>query len=166
MYQEIIHEVRPDVIIECGSYKGGSALFLASMCDLVNNGRVISVDVMPWFRPKHRRISYILGSSTDPAIVESIRGEIDGSVMAILDSAHDKGHVLDEMRAYAPMVTSYLIVEDTNVNGHPIAPDFGPGPMEAVEQFLAENDEFERDDSREKFLLSFNPGGWLRRKYA
>ena len=85
--------------------------------------------------------------------------------MVILDSAHTKAHVLAEMRAYAPMVTvgSYLLVEDTNVNGHPVAPDFGPGPMEAVEAFLTETDEFERDPSREKFLLSFNPGGWLRR---
>src|SRR4029434_834476 len=62
-----------------------------------------------------------------------------------------------------PLVTpgSYLVVEDTNINGHPVYEAFGPGPMEAVQDFLKERDDFEVDRSREKFLLTFNPGGWL-----
>ena len=56
-----------------------------------------------------------------------------------------------------------LIVEDTNINGHPVYEAFGPGPMEAVQDFLKERDDFEVDRSREKFLFSFNPGGWLRK---
>ena len=85
--------------------------------------------------------------------------------MVILDSDHSRDHVLAELRAYAPMVTTaqYLIVEDTNVNGNPVLPEFGPGPMEALDAFLAENDDFEPDDEREKFLLTFNPRGYLRR---
>jgi cephalosporin hydroxylase len=73
--------------------------------------------------------------------------------------------VLAELRAYAPMVTpgSDLVVEDTNVNGHPVYEGFGPGPMEAVQDFLEERDDFEVDRSREKFLFTFNPGGWLRK---
>ena len=72
---------------------------------------------------------------------------------------------LAELRAYAPMVTpgSYLVVEDTNINGHPVYEAFGPGPMEAVQDFLKERDDFEVDHSREKFLFTFNPGGWLRK---
>src|SRR5829696_2870122 len=64
-----------------------------------------------------------------------------------------------------PLVTpgSYLVVEDTNVNGHPVYEAFGPGPMEAVQDFLKERDDFEADRSREKFLFTFNPGGWLRK---
>src|SRR5829696_3632865 len=64
-----------------------------------------------------------------------------------------------------PLVTpgSYLVVEDTNVNGHPVYEAFGPGPMEAVQDFLKERDDFEVDRSREKFLFTFNPGGWLRK---
>jgi cephalosporin hydroxylase len=168
IYQELIFELRPDIIIETGTCQGGSALFLASICDLIGNGRIFSIDIEPGpSRPKHRRVRYILGSSTDPDIVSIVRQQIlpKHRVLAILDSDHSKDHVLNELRAYAPMVTtgSYLIVEDTNINGHPVNAEFGPGPMEAVNEFLSENRDFEIDSSREKFLMGFNPRGWLRR---
>ena len=85
--------------------------------------------------------------------------------MVILDSDHGKDHVLNELRTYSPFVTkgSYLIVEDTNINGHPVLHDFGPGPMEAVEDFLKENQNFTVDKSKEKFYLTFNPKGYLRK---
>ena len=85
--------------------------------------------------------------------------------MVILDSDHRKDNVLAELRAYSPLVQpgDYLIVEDTNVNGHPLVPDFGPGPMEAVDEFLATDDSFEIDPAREKFYMTFNPRGYLRR---
>ena len=95
-----------------------------------------------------------------------MRREIgDRRAMVILDSAHSFGHVLSELRLYAPFVSPerYLIVEDTNVNGHPVRGDFGPGPMEAVQRFLAEDGGFAADHSREKLLMTFNPGGFLRR---
>ena len=74
--------------------------------------------------------------------------------------------MLLDLAAYAPLVTpdSYLIVEDTNVNGHPVLADWGPGPWEAVDQFLVAHPEFERDTAREKFMMTYNPGGYLRRK--
>jgi cephalosporin hydroxylase len=85
--------------------------------------------------------------------------------MVVLDSDHHRDHVRNELRLYSDMVSPgcYLIVEDTHFNGHPIVPKFGPGPWEAVEEFLAAHPNFERDRSRERFLLSFNPGGWLKR---
>ncbi len=85
--------------------------------------------------------------------------------MIILDSDHSRENVTRELVAYSPLVTqgSYLIVEDTNVNGHPVLPDFGAGPMEAVEAFLAAHPTFEVDERREKFLMTFNPRGFLRR---
>jgi cephalosporin hydroxylase len=86
--------------------------------------------------------------------------------MVVLDSDHRRPHVLAELHRYAPLVSpaSYLIVEDTNVNGHPVLPDFGPGPLEAVEDFLTESDDFFVDGSREKYFLTFNPGGYLCRR--
>jgi cephalosporin hydroxylase len=88
-----------------------------------------------------------------------------GPVLVMLDSAHDAPHVRAEMEVYAPFVThgSYLIVEDTNVNGHPAHPEHGPGPFEAVQDFLATHDEFTPDPFCEKYLLTMHPGGWLRR---
>ncbi len=168
VYQEILHEVRPDLIVETGTAEGGSALFLASMLDLLERGQVVTIDVLqsPDF-PRHARITYLHGSSTDPEIVREVTGlvHVGDRVLVILDSDHSKEHVLGEMRAYAPFVSpgSYLIVEDTNINGHPVLPDFGPGPWEAVEEFLEANDQFLVDRSREKLLMTFNPMGYLKK---
>jgi len=84
----------------------------------------------------------------------------------ILDSDHARHHVLEELRIYGRLVSpeSYVVVEDTNVNGHPVFPEHGAGPMEAVDEFLAQNDQFEIDLAREKFFLTFNPRGFLRKK--
>ncbi|HEV3475521.1 MAG TPA: CmcI family methyltransferase, partial [Actinomycetota bacterium] len=106
------------------------------------------------------------GSSTSEEILERVRAEVaGGTTMVILDSDHSAKHVSDELRAYAPMVSvgHYLVVEDTNLNGNPILPEWGPGPREAVEGFLRETDAFEVDRSREKFFMTFNPTGYLRR---
>ena len=171
VYQEIVCETRPDVIIETGTAAGGSALFLATICDLVRNGLVITVDVANLGgRPEHSRIRYVTGSSTDEATVECVRALIpEGArVMVILDSEHAMEHVLAELEIYCALVTpaGYLVVEDTNVNGHPIRPDFGPGPSEAVARFLAANEQFEVDAEREKFFMTFNPGGYLRKRIS
>jgi cephalosporin hydroxylase len=169
IYQELIAEIRPDLILESGTYRGGSALFLANVCELLGHGCVATIDLIEYpDRPLHPRITYLTGSSTDPDTAARARAVApDASrCLVILDSDHSCAHVLAEMELYAPMVSegSYLVVEDTNVNGHPVLPDFGPGPMEAVDAFLAVHDEFEIDVAREKFGITFNPRGYLRRK--
>jgi cephalosporin hydroxylase len=168
IYQEIIFEQKPDMIIECGTANGGSALFLASICDLVNNGKIITIDIEnKQNKPRHKRIKYLVGSSTAENIVDQIRKLISdkNKVMVILDSDHHKEHVLNELTIYSKFVTkgSYIIVEDTNINGHPVFPDFGPGPMEAIEEFLKENKIFVIDYNNEKFYLTYNPRGYLLR---
>lgn len=167
VYQEIISDLKPDIIIETGTYKGGSALFLASICDLVGKGSIITIDIKKQITPKHERIKYIIGSSTDKKIINEIQYLINNkeNVMVIIDSDHSKEHVLKELKIYSEFVSvsSYLIVEDTNINGHPVHPNFAPGPMEAVDEFLRNNINFVRDKNKEKFFLSFNPRGFLRR---
>lgn len=167
-YQEILFETRPDLIIECGTRFGGSTAYLAALCDMLDRGRVVSIDVERRVdRPSHPRIRYIHGSSVDPAIVAAVRAEIgpDERVMVILDSDHARDHVRAELEAYHALVSRgcYLIVEDTNVNGHPVYPEHGPGPMEAAQDFLAGHSEFRVDESRERFLLTLNPSGYLLR---
>lgn len=168
IYQEILFERRPAVIVETGTAGGGSALCLAHLCDLLGEGRVVSIDIEPnAARPIHPRIRYLTGSSTDEAIIHEVRNLVAGEkrVMVILDSDHRQSHVLRELRIYNELVTvgDYLIVEDTNVNGHPVYPEHGPGPKEAVDEFLKETQKFEVDRVREKLFLSFNAGGYLRK---
>jgi cephalosporin hydroxylase len=168
IYQEIICATKPEIIIETGTAYGGSALFLASICDLVNHGRIITIDIAEQpGRPEHQRIKYLSGSSTAAEIVGEVRRSIkaDDRVMAVLDSDHSAEHVRHELNIYSPMVTvgSYLIVEDTNVNGHPVLPLYGAGPMEAVEEFIRGRTDFVHDREREKFFMTFNPKGYLRR---
>lgn len=170
VYQELLYRQRPDVIIESGTFYGGSALYLASICSLIGQGRVITIDVKAWgdSRPVHDRITYVHGSSVDPDVVASVRGTIgpEENVMVMLDSAHERDHVLAELRAWSPAVTPghYLIVEDTVINGHPVAPGWGAGPKEALDEFLSETDDFEVDTDLEKFFVTWNPGGFLRRR--
>lgn len=169
VYQELLTELRPDWVVECGTFDGGSAYYLATVMDLLGKGRVVTIDVeeRPG-RPKHHRIKYLLGSSTDAVMWRRIRSMIKPrhTTMVILDSDHTRDHVLDELRLYSQLVQpgGYLIVEDGNINGHPVLPDFGPGPMEAVTTFLEENQTFDIDRTREKFMLTFNPRGFLRRQ--
>jgi cephalosporin hydroxylase len=168
IYQEILVERRPDVIVETGTAAGGSSLYLATLCDVLDHGTIVTVDIedLP-DRPVHRRVSYVHGSSVADETVERVRSLVPpgSTTMVILDSDHSKEHVLGELQIYAELVTpgQYLVVEDTNVNGHPVRPDFGPGPMEAVRDFLADDARFEVDADREKFFMTFNPGGYLRR---
>ncbi len=169
IYQEILFELQPSLVIECGTFAGGSALYLAQLFDLIaqrsrSAGRVVTIDVERQEKyPEHPRITYVTGSSVDPEVVTSMHALAEGQqVLVILDSSHVKDHVLAELNAYHDLAT-YLIVEDTNINGHPVRPDFGPGPYEAVEEFLPSHPEFERDRIRERMLLTANPGGYLRR---
>jgi cephalosporin hydroxylase len=167
-YQEIISETLPEVIIETGTWHGGSALFLAMVCDVIGHGRVVTIDVdQPDPLPQHARIAYLHGSSTDPGILTRVRELTDQAqtVMVILDSDHGREHVLAELKAYSDLVTigSYLIVEDTNVNGHPVHPGHGPGPSEAVSEFLSADSRYVVDRTRERFLITANPNGFLRR---
>jgi cephalosporin hydroxylase len=173
IHQEIISEIKPDFIVEAGTFLGGSAAIWAMVLAQVNpDGRVITIDIedqvtaakeLPIVKQK---VDFLVGSSTDPTIVGEVERRVKGKkVMVILDSDHRKEHVLAELRAYSRFVSigSYLIVQDTNVNGHPVLKNFGPGPWEAVEDFLKETDHYVIDREREKLLFTMHPGGYLKR---
>ena len=169
VYQELIHDLRPGLVVETGTFRGGSGLFIADRLEENGHGEVVTVDITSRpEQPHHPRLTYLVGSSTSPGVLAEVRRRLptDGSpVLVILDSDHSQSHVAEELRAYSPLVTegSYLVVEDTNVNGHPVAPQHGPGPWEAVHDFLADTDAFEVDRRAERYYLTQNPSGYLRR---
>jgi cephalosporin hydroxylase len=168
VYQEILYETKPDLIIETGTNNGGSAHFLGSLFDLSGNGRIITIDLQEYPKKRsHPRAQYLLGSSVSEEILQQVRAAAAhaGRVMVILDSDHSAKHVLAELEAYHSLVTPgcYLVVEDSNVNAHPVHPKHGAGPMEAMRRFLKEHPEFQVDMAREKFGVTFNPRGYLRR---
>lgn len=172
--QEIMAETQPDVVLETGTHKGGSALLWAMILEnLPGDGRVLTIDIEdrrvekaiehPLFQ---RRVDFLLGSSTAPAIVAEVKRRVqDKKVMVILDSLHKRDHVLEELRLYAPLVPKggYVIVQDSTINGHPYNPEYGPGPWEAIEDFLRTDDRFVSERSRERWLLTNNPTGFLKR---
>jgi len=165
--QEIIYETRPDIIIESGTGLEGSTLFMADICSLIGHGKIITIDI---FKPSsllNDRIMFVQGSSTSEEVVNRVTQLIPSgsSVMVNLDSDHHKDHVLKELRIYSKLVTvgNYLILEDTNIN-NPVLPGWGEGPREALDEFLKENHDFIIDKSRERFLLTFFPGGYLKKK--
>lgn len=171
--QEIIFETRPEIIIETGTGMGGSALFYASIQHLLDHGSVLTIDTARRFHnfgstTVANRIRFIEGSSVEARTLELVGKEVSGRrCMVILDSWHSFEHVREELAAYWRWVAPgcYLVVEDTHVNNHPVPWEWGPGPYEAAEQFAKDYAKhFVVDRSRERHLMTFNPGGYLRRR--
>ncbi len=185
--QEIIWEVKPDLIVETGIAHGGSLIFSAAMLELVAactgiEGEVIGIDIdiRPHNRkaieehPMYKRISMIQGSSIVPEIVAQVVEKAKGKkrILVCLDSNHTHEHVLAELEAYAPLTTvgSYCVVFDTVVEDMPkeLAGErpWGPGnnPKTAAHQYVKTHPEFEADNSIDnKLLISVAPDGYLKR---
>lgn len=169
IYQQIIHEVRPEIIIEIGNANGGSTLYLANMLDLIGTGAVIAVDIdHSKFKVKHPRISLVTGDSAATQTLTAVESIAQGRTgLVIHDGDHSREHVLADLRAYARYVSpgSYLIVEDTVIDLFRSGDGLGNvnGPLKAVEQFVRDDARFVIDLDSEFFLLTFNPQGYLKR---
>ena len=164
-YAEAVFETKPEVIVECGTWKGGSTLYFARLLDAIGKGEIISIDVLSGPFPQHPRITYLNGSSTDDKIVAEVKKRVEGKkCMVVLDSLHNRQHVKWELHKYNSIVTSgqYLVVEDC----------FAPmkklhlhhQPLEAAEWFMSlrEGKQFERTKREGRFLISANV--WLKKK--
>ena len=169
-YQEIITDTKPDIIIETGTWCGGSALYLKDISKICGSEKalVVTIDRDPIGQFKDEEgVLQLVGDSVGDTIAGYVKNLVSPTdkVMVILDSDHSKKHVLQELELYAPLVTEgcYLVVEDTNVNGHPIMKEHGPGPLEALEEWWPSHPEFHCDLRCERFLLTFNPKGYYKR---
>jgi cephalosporin hydroxylase len=180
--QELLFRVRPDLIVETGVAHVGSLVFYASICQLIDHGRVLGIDIdirahnraAIEAHPVFSRISLLQGSSVDPQVVRQVHEQAHGKrVLVVLDSNHTHEHVLAELEAYAPLVAqgSYCVVFDTVIEdmaagSFPDRPwDRGNNPRTAVREFLAAHPEFEVDEDIEaKLLITVAPGGYLRRR--
>lgn len=180
--QELIWEVKPDLIIETCVARGGSLIFYASMLELIGGeGRVVGVDIdiRPHNRaaieahPMMKRIELIQGSSVDPGIVETVRGRAKGCkrVLVALDSNHTHAHVLAELEAYAPLVTrdSYLVAFDTCIERTPDALIVdrpwrrGDNPWTALQAYLKTTDRFRiASEIVDKLQITVAPDGYLK----
>jgi cephalosporin hydroxylase/glycosyltransferase involved in cell wall biosynthesis len=162
LYHQVIHENKPDFIIETGTKYGGSAMFFADMCELNGKGQVISIDIKAIKQPKHPRITYLNGSSVDKSLVEEVKKIVgNGSVMVVLDSNHGRKHVKWELFLYGKLVTpgQYMVAED----GYSGKMERS-GPIEAKEWYLKTNKRFEEVDLCSQFLVGLTRDGWLLRR--
>jgi len=145
-YQEIIFERKIEHVLETGTRHGGSALFFAeTLAARGADGMVVSMDIDAGSRQvtAHERIYFLVGDSAAPEMVEKALALLPGNrgpVFLILESDHSRNHVIRELRAWVPRLKpgDYLVVEDTIINGHPVRPEHGPGPMEAIDDYLRE----------------------------
>lgn len=180
--QEIIWDVKPDLIIETGIAHGGSLIFYASLLEMLGKGRVVGVDIdirkhnrkLIEAHPLYKRITMIEGSSVDPEVLKKVADAVKKykKVLVVLDSLHTHKHVLEELRAYSRFVSkgSYLVVFDTLVERMPQGAfpdrpwDRGNNPATAVAGFFKENKNFVIDrDIENKLVLTAAPGGYLKR---
>lgn len=185
--QEVIFSIRPDVIVETGVAHGGSVVFYASLCKAMNHGRVIGVDIE--IRPPNRQaieshelaslITLIEGSSIEPVIVDEVKAQIapGEKVMVLLDSCHEKDHVLAELSAFSKIVSpgSYIVAMDgimgKLVNAPRSQPDwFWNNPKQAAIEFVAgdssfaiEEPSFVFNEGRIHERVTYWPSAFIRR---
>ena len=167
-YQEVLARVQPEWVIETGTADGGRTLFLASICELIGNGQVLSIDeAVVEDRPRHPRIRYMKAFAHSRPGLERVQAIVGDAapVVVVLGSCTDSFKTSAQFERLAPLVPvgSYVIVTDTIVNGRPVWPAFGPGPAEAVKRILAMHGNFVADPLLEKYSSTFNPGGFLKR---
>lgn len=180
--QDIIWRTRPEFVIEVGVAWGGGMLFEATLLEMLGGKKVIGIDIFipPDLRQRlsghgklSERLELIEGSSTSDETLAKVKSILGGSrkVLVVLDSNHTHEHVLNELRAYAPLVEKgqYLICGDTIVGHMPlqshVVRPWGPGnnPATAVKQFLSESDRFVVDEKiDQRLLFSCHPGGYLQ----
>jgi len=163
LYAEIIYQNQPDFIVEAGTAYGGSALFFADMLDTFGGKKVITIDTRNRVTKRHPDAEYLIGSSTDPKIVQKVKELThSNSVMVILDSDNSLENVKAELSIYKDITkpNQFMTVEDCYVRHERIS-----GPGKAVNWFLEHDNSFTREHPEEKYLATVTREGWLRKSH-
>lgn len=168
MYQELIHALKTDLLIETGTLFGGSALFFAHLFDVIGHGKVLSIDIEDRKGlPTHPRIEYIKGSSVDEGVLKEVELQSNKakSVTVILDSDHTADYKLKELESYSKFVSkgNYIIAEDSCFDYYPAWPEYGPGPTHAIQAFTKTHNNFKVDRKPELHMITFAPMAFLKR---
>jgi cephalosporin hydroxylase len=169
VYQELLADLRPSVVVVAADDPGlgGRALFLASICEQLGQGRVVAVGgIDAAERPSHSRLVHVVGAPEAPAVADEVKALTapDPPVVVFLGMI-ESWRVVAAFERYAPMVRvgGYVVVENTLVRGRPVESGSGPGPYDAVEAILARHGDFIADPAAERYTLTFNRGGYLKR---
>jgi cephalosporin hydroxylase len=175
--QQILWEVQPEFILATGTSSGGLAIYLAQTLDGLGleRSRILSAGpgnpapeaLQHFLRRKY--VEFVKGEPADPAVIAHLQSVVKGRpAVVLLDAGQTYDQVLEQLRAYAPLVSpgSYMIVQDTDRDELGGQLGAGHGPFEAIQKFLSEDPgrNFEPDPGREMALFTRNAGGWLRRK--
>jgi cephalosporin hydroxylase len=168
--QEAISGDGVDLVIECGTNRGGSALYMANLFDLMGRGHVITLDITSLHELSHPRIDFLIGSDVEDDVVDQVRQRVEQlqpkQTMVLLDSDHTGPHVLKQLQKYADFVPvgGYMYVQDGCIDEIPAMRADRPGPLWATRKFVESDSRFVIDAERSnRYLFSHSPSGWLRR---
>ena len=166
VFQEMIWKLKPDVIVEIGNRCGGGLMFFADLCDKLDHGRIIGVDIRHrklHHRVNSGRITVVTGRAVE--VYNQVKAMIndDERVMVFEDSSHTFDNTLSVLVLYSRLlkVGDYIVVEDGICGNGLDGPE--PGPYEAIEAFMSGNANFEIDRTLESFIVTWNPKGYIRR---
>lgn len=158
LYQEVIFETKPEVIVEIGTKFGGSALYFQDL--MGDSGQVITIDIKDQADYKDPRIKYLIGDSLSEDIMAEVKELVKGKkTMLVIDGDHSRRHVKWELYKYNNIVTpgQYMVVEDCYIDRGL----YGPG--QARDWFMAHNKSFVQSNRCRKYLVGVTMGGWLKR---
>jgi cephalosporin hydroxylase len=170
LIQETLVEKGIDLVVECGTNRGGSAFYMASIFDLLGRGRVVTVDVEKLHDITHPRIDFLIGSSVDPSTFAAVQERVDelrpAHLLVLLDSDHRAAHVRRELALYSSLIGpgDLLLVQDGCIDELRMMRALRPGPLAAIEEFLRDEPGFAVDEERtNRYLFSHSPKGWITR---
>jgi cephalosporin hydroxylase len=168
MYQMIICEVKPDLVIEIGTKIGGGTLYIADLLDILGNGVVHTIDIIDIVDPKvkeHNRIKFFTEgwANYDINITKKFK-----KILIIEDASHLYSDTFGALNKFYSIVSkdSYFIIEDGIINELGFEKKYNGGPLKAIREFLPNHPEYIVDRKWCNMFgknATFNVNGYLKK---